>query len=165
MTFLPKRSTASRRASLTPTRSTTSRSVEPGARNITVYTAGGNATQSFTVDDLTPSISGLSKSSGTVPTTVTISGSNLATASSIVWNGYALSFTVSGSTLVASIPAYATAPALFYVACLMARGLTEVEWDDVTEAAPAVITALAMPFTFSIAMVVWGRNGDGTLNF
>ena len=55
------------------------------------------------------------------------------------------------SPLAGSIPAYATAPALFYVACLMARGLTEVEWDDVTEAAPAVITALAMPFTFSIA--------------
>jgi AGZA family xanthine/uracil permease-like MFS transporter len=26
-----------------------------------------------------------------------------------------------------------------------------VEWDDITEAAPAVITAIAMPFTFSIA--------------
>ena len=33
----------------------------------------------------------------------------------------------------------------------MTRSLTEVEWDDLTEAAPAVITALAMPFTFSIA--------------
>jgi AGZA family xanthine/uracil permease-like MFS transporter len=32
------------------------------------------------------------------------------------------------------VPPWATAPALFYVACLMARGLTEVEWDDVTEA-------------------------------
>jgi AGZA family xanthine/uracil permease-like MFS transporter len=55
------------------------------------------------------------------------------------------------SPLAASIPAYATAPALLYVACLMARGLTEVEWDDITEAAPAVITAITMPFTFSIA--------------
>jgi AGZA family xanthine/uracil permease-like MFS transporter len=53
--------------------------------------------------------------------------------------------------LAGSIPAYATAPALLYVACLMARGLTEIEWNDLTEAAPAVITALAMPFTFSIA--------------
>ncbi|WP_421998479.1 NCS2 family permease [Reyranella sp.] len=53
--------------------------------------------------------------------------------------------------LAGSIPAYATAPALLYVACLMARGLTEIEWDDVTESMPAVITALAMPFTFSIA--------------
>ena len=53
--------------------------------------------------------------------------------------------------LAGTIPAYATAPALLYVACLMARGLIEVEWDDITEAAPAVITAIAMPFTFSIA--------------
>jgi AGZA family xanthine/uracil permease-like MFS transporter len=53
--------------------------------------------------------------------------------------------------LAGSIPAYATAPALLYVAVLMAHGLIEVAWDDLTEAAPAVITALAMPFTFSIA--------------
>jgi AGZA family xanthine/uracil permease-like MFS transporter len=53
--------------------------------------------------------------------------------------------------LAGSVPPYATAPALLYVACLMARGLVEVEWDDITEAAPAVITAIAMPFTFSIA--------------
>lgn len=53
--------------------------------------------------------------------------------------------------LAGSIPSYATAPALLYVACLMTRGLVEVEWDDITEAAPAVITAVAMPFTFSIA--------------
>lgn len=55
------------------------------------------------------------------------------------------------SPLAKTIPAYATAPALFYVACLMARGLTEIEWSDVTESAPAMVTALAMPFTFSIA--------------
>ncbi len=53
--------------------------------------------------------------------------------------------------LATSIPGYATAPALLYVACLMVRGLTEIEWDDMTESAPAVITAIAMPFTFSIA--------------
>ena len=50
-----------------------------------------------------------------------------------------------------AIPAYATAPAILFVVCIMARGLTEVDWDDVTEYAPAVITAIAMPFTFSIA--------------
>ncbi len=55
------------------------------------------------------------------------------------------------SPLAGSIPAYATAPALFYVACLMVRSLTDVEWNDVTEAAPAVVTAITMPFTFSIA--------------
>jgi AGZA family xanthine/uracil permease-like MFS transporter len=33
----------------------------------------------------------------------------------------------------------------------MARGLAEVDWEDVTEYVPAVVTAIAMPFTFSIA--------------
>ncbi len=55
------------------------------------------------------------------------------------------------SPLAASVPANATAPALLYVAGLMMRELTEIEWDDLTEAAPAAITALAMPFTYSIA--------------
>ena len=53
--------------------------------------------------------------------------------------------------LAGSVPAYATAPALLYVATLMLRELAEIDWDDVTEAAPAVLTAIAMPFTYSIA--------------
>ena len=53
--------------------------------------------------------------------------------------------------LAQSVPAFATAPALLFVACMMARGLTDVDWEDVTEYAPAVVTALAMPLTFSIA--------------
>jgi len=53
--------------------------------------------------------------------------------------------------LAGTIPAYATAPALVFVACLMVRGLAEIDWDDVTEVAPAVITAVSMPLTFFIA--------------
>ena len=53
--------------------------------------------------------------------------------------------------LAGSVPAYATAPALLYVATLMVRELSEIEWEDVTESAPAVLTALVMPFTYSIA--------------
>ena len=55
------------------------------------------------------------------------------------------------SPLAATVPAYATAPALLYVACMMTRGLTEVDWEDATEYAPAVVTAIVMPLTFSIA--------------
>jgi AGZA family xanthine/uracil permease-like MFS transporter len=55
------------------------------------------------------------------------------------------------SPLAGSVAAYATAPALLYVACLMARGLAEIDWEDPTEYAPAVITAIAMPLTYSIA--------------
>ena len=53
--------------------------------------------------------------------------------------------------LAGVVPAYATAPALFFVACLMLRELTELDWDDTTEVIPAAVTALAMPFTYSIA--------------
>jgi adenine/guanine/hypoxanthine permease len=55
------------------------------------------------------------------------------------------------SPLAMSIPLYATAPALIYVACLMTRAFTEINWDDITEYVPAVITAISMPLTFSIA--------------
>ncbi|TBW56903.1 NCS2 family permease [Marinobacter halodurans] len=55
------------------------------------------------------------------------------------------------SPIASIIPPYATAPALLYVAVLMTSGLKLVEWDDVTDAAPAVVTALMMPLTFSIA--------------
>jgi AGZA family xanthine/uracil permease-like MFS transporter len=53
--------------------------------------------------------------------------------------------------LAGMIPAYATAAALLYVACVMARGLAEIDWSDLTEYAPAVIAAVAMPLTYSIA--------------
>lgn len=53
--------------------------------------------------------------------------------------------------LAQSIPAYATAAALLFVACLMARSLADLDWDDHTESAPAVIAAIAMPLGYSIA--------------
>lgn len=53
--------------------------------------------------------------------------------------------------LAGAVPAYATAPALFFVACLMLREMAEVDWEDTTESMPAVVTALLMPFTYSIA--------------
>ncbi len=53
--------------------------------------------------------------------------------------------------LAGSVPAFATAPALIYVAVLMSRALAEIEWNDVTESAPAFLCAISMPLTFSIA--------------
>ncbi|MCC6948129.1 MAG: NCS2 family permease [Bradyrhizobiaceae bacterium] len=55
------------------------------------------------------------------------------------------------SPLAGMIPAYATAAALLYVAAIMAKGLAEMSWDDVTDYAPAVVTAVSMPLTYSIA--------------
>jgi len=53
--------------------------------------------------------------------------------------------------LATSIPGFATAPALVLVACLMTQGLRDLAWDDTTEYLPAIVTAISMPFTFSIA--------------
>jgi len=53
--------------------------------------------------------------------------------------------------LAGVVPAYATAPALLFVACLMLRDLADVEWNETTESIPAAVTALMIPFTYSIA--------------
>jgi AGZA family xanthine/uracil permease-like MFS transporter len=56
--------------------------------------------------------------------------------------------------LAGVVPGYATAPALFYVSCLMLRELVDIDWADTTESVPAAITAVVMPFTYSIAQGV-----------
>ena len=53
--------------------------------------------------------------------------------------------------LAGAIPAFATAPALLFIAVLMMSSLAQIDWDDLTVAAPVVVAALAMPLTFSIA--------------
>lgn len=58
--------------------------------------------------------------------------------------------TIFFSPLAGMVPAYATAGALVYVGILMASSLIKVQWDDLTEATSAFITAAMMPFTYSI---------------
>jgi adenine/guanine/hypoxanthine permease len=44
-----------------------------------------------------------------------------------------------------------TAPALIVVGGLMARNVTSIDWDDPTEAFPAFLVMVGIPFTWSIA--------------
>jgi AGZA family xanthine/uracil permease-like MFS transporter len=53
--------------------------------------------------------------------------------------------------LAQSVPSFATAPALLFVGVLMIQGITHIEWDDITEAVPAFLTIVFMPFSYSIA--------------
>lgn len=53
--------------------------------------------------------------------------------------------------LAQSVPGYASASALLFVSCLMTRSLADLDWEDYTESAPAVIAAIAMPLGYSIA--------------
>jgi AGZA family xanthine/uracil permease-like MFS transporter len=53
--------------------------------------------------------------------------------------------------LAQSVPGFATAPALLFIGVLMIQGITHIEWDDITEAVPAFLTLVFMPFAYSIA--------------
>lgn len=53
--------------------------------------------------------------------------------------------------LAQSVPSFATAPALLFVGVLMIQGITHIDWEDITEAVPAFLTIVFMPFTYSIA--------------
>jgi len=53
--------------------------------------------------------------------------------------------------LAAGIPSYASHLALVVIGIIMLGNVVEVDWDDLTNAIPAGMTILVMPFTFSIA--------------
>lgn len=72
------------------------------------------------------------------------------TGMTVVVVGLLFLLTIFFSPLAGMVPAYATAGALVYVGILMASSLIKVQWDDLTEATPAFITAAMMPFTYSI---------------
>ena len=53
--------------------------------------------------------------------------------------------------LATSLPKEIDAAALIYVAVLFIRNITDISWDDISEAAPAVLAMAAMPLTYSIS--------------
>ena len=53
--------------------------------------------------------------------------------------------------LAQSIPGYAAAAALLFVSASMAQSLVGIDWPDVTESTPAILTAIMMPLSFSVA--------------
>ena len=53
--------------------------------------------------------------------------------------------------LFASIPPYATAPALVFVAASFLAPLRDLDWEDMAVVMPVMLMAILMPLTFSIA--------------
>ena len=53
--------------------------------------------------------------------------------------------------LATSLPKEIDAAALIYVAVLFIRNIVDISWDDISEAAPAVLAMAAMPLTYSIS--------------
>ncbi len=55
------------------------------------------------------------------------------------------------SPIFLAIPSFATAPALIIVGFLMLTSVTKIDFNDMTEAIPAFIAIIAMPFMYSIS--------------
>ena len=55
------------------------------------------------------------------------------------------------SPIFLAIPSFATAPALVVVGFLMLTSITKIDFDDFTEAIPAYVAIIAMPFMYSIS--------------
>lgn len=55
------------------------------------------------------------------------------------------------SPIFLAIPSFATAPALVVVGFLMLTSVTKIDFKDMTEAIPAYICIIAMPFMYSIS--------------
>ena len=55
------------------------------------------------------------------------------------------------SPIFLAIPSFATAPALITVGFLMLTSVVKIDFQDYTEAIPAFIAIIAMPFMYSIS--------------
>ena len=55
------------------------------------------------------------------------------------------------SHLATSLPKEIDGAALIYIATLFVRNITDIEWDDIAESAPAVVAMITMPLTYSIS--------------
>ena len=53
--------------------------------------------------------------------------------------------------LATSLPKQIDGAALVYVAVLFVRNIVDIEWDDISESAPAVPAMITMPLTYSIS--------------
>ena len=55
------------------------------------------------------------------------------------------------SPLATSLPKEIDGAALLYVAVLFVRNITDIDWNDIAESAPAVVAMVTMPLTYSIS--------------
>lgn len=58
--------------------------------------------------------------------------------------------------IFASIPPWATGPALIIVGCMMCQNVTKIDWNDMSVSIPAFLCIVLMPLTYSIAYGIIG---------
>jgi AGZA family xanthine/uracil permease-like MFS transporter len=110
-------------------------------------------TKAFLVDGVATSIGALL---GTSPVTTYIeSAPGIAAGGRTGLTAVTVSFlfliSIFFAPLLASVPPWATGPALIVVGAMMMRGLVKINWEDYQESIPAFVTIALMPLTYSIA--------------
>ena len=55
------------------------------------------------------------------------------------------------SPLATSLPKQIDGAALLFVSVLFIRNITDIEWNDISESAPAILAMISMPLTYSIS--------------
>lgn len=61
------------------------------------------------------------------------------------------------SPLLSAVPAIATAPALVLVGVFMMKPVIRISWNDLSEAFPAFLAMVLIPFSYSITQgIIWG---------
>ncbi len=68
-----------------------------------------------------------------------------------VVTGFLFLLAIFFAPIFTAIPGFATAPALLFVGFLMITAVTQIDFDDLTEAVPAYLCLLAMPLLYSIS--------------
>lgn len=68
-----------------------------------------------------------------------------------VVTGFLFLLAIFFAPIFTTIPGFATAPALLFVGFLMITAVTQIDFDELTEAIPAYLCLLAMPLMYSIS--------------
>ena len=117
--------------------------IKPALMADAIGTTAGAAMGTSTVTTFVESASGVAEGGRTGLTALTAAGL------------FALALVFSPIFLI--IPSSATAPALILVGLFMITDIGKVDFKDYTEAIPAFLTIVMMPFAYSIAEgIVWG---------
>lgn len=78
-------------------------------------------------------------------------GAGARTGLASVVTGFLFLLAIFFAPIFTAIPGFATAPALIFVGFLMVTAVTEIDFNDLTEAVPAYLCLLAMPLMYSIS--------------
>ena len=99
---------------------------------------------------LTGAVLGTSSTTSFIESTAGVAAGGRTGLTSVVTSGLFI-LCLLFAPLAQSIPSFATNAALLFVGTTMMKALTDLDWTDLTEYIPAILTTIMIPLSFSIA--------------